>query len=97
MRVYHRTNHAEAILREDFRDATDTYMTPNEYSGFWVSDSPLDENQAASGRFVLLAHGPGRDLRPLRRLAHGVHGDEGPDSHQVTSSPRQGSVTVSRL
>jgi hypothetical protein len=51
--VYHRTDHAAAILRDGFRDATDCYMTPNLYTGVWISDSPLDVNEGAEGDVVL--------------------------------------------
>jgi hypothetical protein len=53
MRVYHRTDHAEAILREGFRDATDSYLTTSLYSGVWFSDVPLDVNEGADGDALL--------------------------------------------
>jgi hypothetical protein len=52
--VYHRTDSAEDILREGFRDGTGTYMTANEYSGVWVSaDEPLTINEGAVGAAVI--------------------------------------------
>jgi hypothetical protein len=49
MKVYHRTDHANAIQQEGFRDGTGTYMTKNVYTGVWVSDVPLDANEGALG------------------------------------------------
>ncbi len=54
MRAYHRTFYATEILREGFRDATDTYMTSREHTGVWVSDRPLDENEGAGGNVLLV-------------------------------------------
>ena len=53
MKVYHRTFYSAAILREGFRDSTDTYMTTREHTGVWVSDCPLDENEGADGDVLL--------------------------------------------
>ena len=53
MKVYHRTFHAAAILREGFLDATGTYLTGKEFSGVWVSDRPLDVNEGAEGDVLL--------------------------------------------
>jgi hypothetical protein len=39
MKVYHRTFHS-AVLKEGFRDSTDTYMTLREHTGVWVLDRP---------------------------------------------------------
>jgi len=46
MTVYHVTSveSAEAIREHGFADATDTYLTRSEYTGIWVSDSPLNVN-----------------------------------------------------
>ena len=46
MKVYHvtSTETAGSIKAGGFVDATGTYLTANEYSGVWVSDSPLDVN-----------------------------------------------------
>ena len=43
MRLYHRTTRAraEAILGGGFNDATDTYMTGREWTGVWLSNTPL--------------------------------------------------------
>lgn len=64
MRVYHRTNAVESILRAGFRDATGYYLTVNEHSGVWVSDAPLDENAGAGGRFVISLEVPDDQLEP---------------------------------
>ena len=53
MIVYHRTDAAEAILAEGFRDAEGTYMTAEWWAGVWVSDRPLDCNDGANGDWVL--------------------------------------------
>ncbi len=44
MKVYHATTaeFARKILCEGFRDATGTYFTANERTGFWVTDVPMD-------------------------------------------------------
>jgi hypothetical protein len=53
MRVYHRTDQADAIERDGFRDGEGTYMTTNVYRGVWVSAPwPLDENEGACGDVV---------------------------------------------
>jgi hypothetical protein len=52
--AYHRTYQAAVILRDGFRDTTGTYMTPQEWTGVWVSaDWPLDENEGAGGDTVI--------------------------------------------
>jgi len=53
MRVYHRTHHSEAILREGFIDSTGTYMTDEEHTGIFLSDRPLDANEGAKGDVLL--------------------------------------------
>ena len=60
MRLYHRTTTeaAKSVLATGFRDGTDTYMTRREYSGVWLSDVPLDENEGAFGDVVLLVDIP---------------------------------------
>lgn len=60
MLVYHRTDHAEAIMREGFRDGS--YMLSiGEQRGVFVSaDSPLDENEGACGDTVLVIEVPER-------------------------------------
>jgi len=46
MKVYHVTSveGADGIRKHAFKDSTGTYLTINEYTGVWVSDSPLDNN-----------------------------------------------------
>jgi hypothetical protein len=58
MKVYHRTFHSAAILKEGFRDATGTYLTTNEFTGVWVSDCALDINEGADGDVLLTLNIP---------------------------------------
>jgi hypothetical protein len=52
--VYHRTNHADEILRDGFRDAAGSYGTAYIFRGVWVSaEVPLDEQEGAHGEAVL--------------------------------------------
>jgi len=46
MKVYHVTSaeSADAVRAHGFVDTTGTYFTANEYTGVWVSNSPLDIN-----------------------------------------------------
>lgn len=55
MQLYHRTNHdaAQVILTEGFRDGRGRYMTDIEFSGVWLADRPLDENEGAEGDTLL--------------------------------------------
>jgi hypothetical protein len=55
MILYHRTSreNAESIAKDGFRDATGTYFTNQEFSGVWVSDLPLDQNEGAWGDVLL--------------------------------------------
>jgi hypothetical protein len=48
MKLYHATarDKARAILREGFRDNRDSYGTNQPWSGVWLSDRPLDPNDA---------------------------------------------------
>jgi hypothetical protein len=71
MRVYHRTDHADAIVRESFRNATNTYMTASEFSGVWVADRPLDPNEGAWGRFVIALDVPESELEPYEWVEEG--------------------------
>ena len=49
MKLYHSTTreNADAILAFGFRDATDYYMTAHQWTGVWLSDRPLNENEGA--------------------------------------------------
>lgn len=49
MKLYHRTPHPEAILRDGFRDPRGSLNL----TGVWLSDVPLDENEGAKGPTVL--------------------------------------------
>ena len=52
--VYHRTDAADAILAEGFRDAEGSYMMCTlSLKGVWVSDVPVDANEGANGRSLL--------------------------------------------
>jgi hypothetical protein len=55
MILYHRTDPqaAETILQQGCRAGSGEYMTPNTYSGVWLSNVPLDENEGASGDILL--------------------------------------------
>jgi hypothetical protein len=54
MIFYHRTDAAEAILREGFRDAEGSYMLiGTTLRGVFVSDKPLDSNEGAIGDQLL--------------------------------------------
>lgn len=71
VRVYHRTDHAGAIVEHGFRDATGTYMTDHEFSGVWVADRPLDPNEGAWGRFVISLDVPESELEPYEWVEEG--------------------------
>lgn len=58
MKFFHRTNAAEAILSEGFRDATRNYMTTEEHSGVFISNFPLDCNEGTKGDQLLLLEIP---------------------------------------
>ena len=58
MIVFHRTFAAEQILADGFQDAEGTYLTVNVYSGAWVGERPLDENEDANGDRVLAVDVP---------------------------------------
>ncbi|CAN5309220.1 hypothetical protein BH18ACT5_BH18ACT5_06190 [soil metagenome] len=62
MKLYHRTDHADEILRDGFLDVEDNYMTRNLYRGVWFSDSPLDENEGVTGLTVLEVDAGAEDL-----------------------------------
>ena len=54
-KLFHHTSakNAAAILKCGFREGTGTYLTTKEYSGVWLSDVPLDENEGACGDTLL--------------------------------------------
>jgi hypothetical protein len=58
MRVFHRTDAADNILRDGFRDGEGTYGTMNWYRGVWFSDTLLDENEGAFGDTVFAVEMP---------------------------------------
>ena len=53
MRLFHRTRHADAIIRDGFRDGEGNYMTNIWLKGVWLSDVPLDINEGAAGDQLL--------------------------------------------
>jgi hypothetical protein len=53
MRLFHRTNHAAAILRDGFLDGEGQYMTDQVHRGVWLSNVRLDINEGANGDDVL--------------------------------------------
>ncbi len=55
LKLYHRTTAAgaQAILADGFRDGTGTYLTDREWSGVWLSNNPLDENEGTKGPVLL--------------------------------------------
>src|SRR4030095_2052810 len=55
MRLYHSTNRgaADAILSAGFIDNEDYYLTENLYTGVWLADRPLDENEGTKGHTLL--------------------------------------------
>lgn len=71
MRLYHTTDAAESILRDGFRDATDTYMTTNAYTGVWLADSPLDINEGAAGDVTLILDIPEHEVAPYEWVEEG--------------------------
>ena len=65
MIVFHRTHRdaAIAILREGFKDATGSYFTDHTFSGVWVSNVPLDENEGAKGDMLFSISIPAKAIR----------------------------------
>ena len=55
MKLYHVTtrDRARTILREGFRDNEGSYGTDRQWSGVWLSDTPLDCNEGVSGNTIL--------------------------------------------
>jgi hypothetical protein len=53
MKFYHRTDAAEAILAEGFRDFEDFYMFSQPFKGVFLSDVPLDCNEGTKGDQLL--------------------------------------------
>jgi hypothetical protein len=58
MRLFHRTAHGDAIVREGFRDGQGTYLTANVYRGVWLSDRALDSNEGAEGNDLVCVEIP---------------------------------------
>ena len=75
MIVYHRTNHADAILSHGFRDGEGTYLTERVWRGVWFSDRPLDANEGAYGDTVLFVEIPDDVVadRPSDSDSHAVN------------------------
>ena len=53
MHLFHRTDAAESIRSEGFRDGSGTYLTDHIFEGVWVSDTPLTLNEGAEGRYLI--------------------------------------------
>lgn len=55
MRLYHSTTPeaAEKIVADGFRDSTGTYGTSKKWTGVFLSDVPVDENDGARGDTLL--------------------------------------------
>ena len=64
MLLFHRTNAAEAILREGFRDGEGTHLTNHVFRGVWLSDAPLDVNEGAQGEQLLEVRISATQVRP---------------------------------
>lgn len=73
MRLYHRTSaqSAAAIFRSGFKDGRGSYMTVHEYTGVWLSDTPLDENEGAVGDTLLQVCIDGRKIRKFEWIEEG--------------------------
>lgn len=55
MILYHRApkDAVNAILEHGFKDGSGHYLTTHTYSGVWLSNVPLDENEGACGDCLL--------------------------------------------
>jgi hypothetical protein len=51
MYLYHRTDRAEIILRNGFKDGKGRYLTSELHRGVWFSNMPLDINEDAKGMY----------------------------------------------
>ena len=60
MLLYHRTNAADEILRDGFRDWEGDYMTDVILRGVWLSAVPLNIQEGAIGDQVLRSSSPTR-------------------------------------
>ena len=54
MKLYHRTDRGEAIMREGFRDAGSRYGTTTWHEGVRLSDSSLAVNEGVNGDDLLV-------------------------------------------
>lgn len=71
MKLYHRTDAADAILRDGFRDRTGSYLTEGDFIGVWLSDRPLDGNEGAWGDSVLVVDMPETTVVPFEWVEDG--------------------------
>lgn len=62
MRLYQRTDAADAIRQDGFRDGEGSYLTLSTYRGVWFSDSPLDDNEGVTGSGVVVVESRDTDL-----------------------------------
>jgi hypothetical protein len=67
MRVYYRTFHPQAIIREGFKDGEGTEL----WSGVRVSDVPLDDKEGAKGDALLTLEVPEAELTPYEWVEEG--------------------------
>lgn len=67
VKLYHRTTLEKAcsILKSGFRDGTGNYLTAQRWTGVWLSDQPLDENEGANGSTLLSMRIPAGIIAPF--------------------------------
>ncbi len=68
MRLYHGTDHAEAILKSGFKDGRDRYMISELHCGIWFSNVPLDANGGPIGKDLLMITIPVELIRDYNGL-----------------------------
>jgi hypothetical protein len=73
MILYHRTSAtaAERILCDGFRDGVGPYLTPEEHSGVWLSNVPLDCNEGADGDTLLRVELPEQAIADFEWIEDG--------------------------
>ncbi|MAG96781.1 MAG: hypothetical protein QGI83_20100 [Candidatus Latescibacteria bacterium] len=71
MKLYHRTHACEAILRDGFRDTTDTYGMNRPCTGVWLSEEPLSFYEGAKGDMLLVIEVPRRTVEEWEVVEEG--------------------------
>jgi len=75
VQLYHVTTakNAEAIMRDGFCDRSGSYVIDTILTGVWLSDRPLDANEAMAGSTVLVVdlHVPISDLADYELIEEG--------------------------